>query len=249
MKLGLTLSGGFVKGVAHAGLLKALEYKGISPSFIAGSSAGALVGVLYCAGFSPDEIKKLSKTISWKKLVKPTFKGGIFSLEGLRNKLLNLLGDIEFRDLKIPFGLSVVNLKTLKPEFITEGKVVDWVIASCSASPVFVPCKIGRNYYVDGGIRNCLPAEMPKVFGCSINICSNVNILPPKFNPNSIVDVAVRVSFASIIENQEKRFQYCDILVNHEIEGSRFDFDNVEKFFEIGFENGLKAIERLEEVL
>jgi NTE family protein len=51
MKLGLTLSGGFVKGVAHAGLLKALEYKGISPSFIAGASAGALVGALYYAGF------------------------------------------------------------------------------------------------------------------------------------------------------------------------------------------------------
>jgi NTE family protein len=246
MKIGVTLSGGFVKGVAHAGLLKALEFKGISPSFIAGSSAGAVIGALYAAGYSPEEIKELAANLSWRDLVKPTFKGGVFSLSGLRDRLLQLVGDVDFKDLKIPFGLTVVNLKNLKPEFITEGKVVDYIVASCSISPLFAPYKIGKNYYADGGIRNCLPAEMPKVFGCTVNICSNVNLVSEKFNPSSMIDIAVRISLAGVIENQEKRYGYCDILVNHKIDGSLFDFDSVEIFFESGYKNGLRAIEDLE---
>lgn len=246
MKIGVTLSGGFVQGVAHAGLLKALEFKGISPSFIAGSSAGAVIGALYAAGYSPEEIKELAANLSWRDLVKPTFKGGVFSLSGLRDRLLQLIGDADFKDLKIPFGLTVVNLKTLKPEFVTEGKVVDYVVASCSIPPLFAPYKIGKNYYVDGGIRNCLPAEMPKVFGCTVNICSNVNLVSEEFDPSSMIDVAIRISLAGVIENQEKRHGYCDILVNHKIDGSLFDFKSVEIFFESGYKNGLRAIEDLE---
>ncbi|ADY73814.1 Patatin [Desulfurobacterium thermolithotrophum DSM 11699] len=249
MKIGVTLSGGFIKGVAHAGLLKALEYKGISPSFIAGSSSGAAIGVLYAAGYSPDKIRELSLDLNWRKLTKPSFKGGLFSLSGLRAKLKELIGDIDFKDLKIPFGLTVVNLKTLKVEFITEGKVIDYVVASCSIPPIFTPYQIGKNYYIDGGIRNCLPAEMVKASGCRINICSNVNEISEKFEPSSIKDVSLRVSFASILENQEMRYKYCDVLVNHCFEQFSFDFENIEEIFELGYKNGLKAFEEIEDWL
>lgn len=246
MKIGVTLSGGFVHGIVHAGLLNALEFKGVSPSFVAGSSAGAVVGALYSAGYSPEKIKDFALSVSWKTLTKLSLRGGLFSLSGLRDKLLQLIGNVEFRDLKIPFGVTVVNLKTLKEEFITEGKVVDYVVASCSIPPLFSPYKIGKNYYVDGGIRNCLPAELPKAFGCKINLCSNVNVIVEKFNPTSMVDVATRVSQASIIENQEKRYSYCDILVNHKTDASLFNFRNVENLFELGYKNGLKALEKME---
>ena len=54
--LGLVLSGGGARGVAHAGVLKALTEHGIRPDCIAGSSSGALVGALYAAGYSPEEM-------------------------------------------------------------------------------------------------------------------------------------------------------------------------------------------------
>ncbi|TCK03394.1 patatin-like phospholipase family protein [Phorcysia thermohydrogeniphila] len=243
MKVGVTLSGGFVKGVAHAGFLKALEFKGISPSFVAGTSTGALIGVLYCAGYSPDEIKEIALSLSWKNIVRPSLKGGLFSLAGLRKKLLDLIGDLSFSELKIPLGLTVVNLKTLKVEFVTEGKVVDYVVASCSIPPLFSPYRVGSDYYIDGGIRNSMPAEMVKAYGCKINICSNVNVARREFNHESLVDVTVRAILASVLENQERRCGYCDIFVDHDIEGSMFDFARVADFFEQGFKNGLSALE------
>jgi NTE family protein len=246
MKVGVTLSGGFVKGVAHAGFLKALEFKGVSPSFVAGTSAGALIGALYCAGYSPDEIKEFALSLSWKDIVRPSLRGGFFNLAGLRKKLLDLIGDLSFSELRIPFGLTVVNLKTLKVDFITEGKVVDYVIASCSIPPLFSPHKIENDYYIDGGIRNSMPAEMVKAYGCKINICSNVNIAQRKFNHESLIDVTVRVILASVLENQERRYGYCDMIVNHNIEGSMFDFKKVADFFEQGFKKGLSALESSE---
>lgn len=56
-KVGLVLSGGGATGLAHIGVLKALEEKGIPIDYITGTSAGALVGSLYASGFSPDEIE------------------------------------------------------------------------------------------------------------------------------------------------------------------------------------------------
>jgi len=246
MKVGVTLSGGFVKGVAHAGFLKALEFKGVSPSFVSGTSAGALVGALYCAGYSPDEIREFALSLSWKDIVRPSLKGGLFSLSGLKKKLVDLIGDLTFSELKIPFGLTVVNLRTLKLEFVTEGKVVDYVVASCSIPPLFTPYKVGNNYYIDGGIRNSMPAEIVKAYGCKINICSNVNVPQRGFDHESLVDVTTRVILASVLENQERRCGYCDILVNHNIEGSIFDFGKVDEFFERGFKEGLSALESSE---
>ena len=243
MKIGVTLSGGFVKGTAHIGFLKALEYKGFAPSFVCGSSAGAVVGVLYCAGYSPDEILEIAKSVSWRKLASPSFRGGLFKLDGLYRELKRLVGDIDIRELKIPFGLAVVNLKTLRVEFKKEGSAPDFVTASSSIPSLFSPWEVNDKYYVDGGIRNCLPAEMAKAEGVEVNICSNVNTGITEFNPNSLVNVSLRTSLASVMENQERRFPYCDIIVNHRKSESPFDFDLIDEFVESAFNDTLKVLE------
>ena len=243
MRIGVTLSGGFVKGAAHIGFLKALEYKGLAPSFVCGSSAGAVVGVLYCAGFSPDKILEIAKNISWRKLASPSFKGGFFKLEGLYRKLKELIGDVDIKELKIPFGLVVVNLKTLRTEFKREGKASELVTASCSIPPLFSPWKVGGNYYIDGGIRNCLPAEMAKAEGVELNICSNVNTCPEEFSPGSLLNTGLRASLAGVIENQERRLPYCDIIVNHRTTENPFDFEAVEEIAETAYSETLKVLE------
>ena len=56
MKLGLALSGGGIKGLAHAGVIKALEENGIKIDIIGGTSAGSMISTLYAIGYTPDEI-------------------------------------------------------------------------------------------------------------------------------------------------------------------------------------------------
>ncbi|RUM91516.1 MAG: patatin [Thermovibrio sp.] len=246
MKIGVTLSGGFVKGAAHIGFLKALEYKGLSPSYISGSSAGALVGFLYAYGMPLKEMERLGKKISWRKLARPNLKGGFFSLDGLYNFLTDLTGNPDISELKIPFAVTVVNLKTLKLEVKTEGSSADFVTASCSAPPIFSPWRIGNNYYVDGGLRNCLPAEVTRSMGAEVNICSNVNFPSREFNPKSLLEVTYRSSLSSIIENQESRLKYCDIVINHKIDSSPFDFSELEKLVDLGFRSTLSQIGEIE---
>jgi NTE family protein len=245
MKIGITLSGGFVKSLAHAGLLKAIDEYGLEIGAISGASSGSLIAALYAFGISPDELLDISRDLNWRKLAKPYLKGGLFKLDGLKNLLIDITGNINLEDLKIPIAISVVNLRTLKPQFFTEGPLADCVIASCPIPPLFAPWKIGEDYFVDGGIRNCLPAEFPKAAGCEINICSNVNVASEEFDPQSLKDVSIRVGIAQIIENQEKREYYCDKLIDHKLTGSAYDFEMVEEFFRKGYENGLKIAKEI----
>src|SRR3989339_1632789 len=78
-KLGLTLSGGGVKGFAHAGALMAMEEFGLKPDVISGTSAGAIVGALYSSGQSPDDIRKIFKAKYFNSFVELTIpKRGLF---------------------------------------------------------------------------------------------------------------------------------------------------------------------------
>jgi len=247
MRIGVALSGGFVKGVAHIGFLEALEEKGLVPAVVAGSSAGALVGAFYCAGFSPKEILKIAKETRWRDLARPCLRGGIFKLNGLREKLKSLLGEITFSELKIPLIVTALNLTTLEVEFFSDGYLLDPLVASCSAPPLFAPIKIENFYYADGGIRNCLPAEAAKSFGCNVVICSNANTPTKTFNPHSITDVSLRASLAGILENQASRLKYCNIVISYEFSSSQFDFSQVENFYQEGYKKTktlLKEVER-----
>ncbi|OMH40116.1 patatin-like phospholipase family protein [Desulfurobacterium indicum] len=248
-KIGIALSGGFLRGVAHAGFLKGLEQKGICPAAISGASAGSIIGALYAYGYSPDKIIEIARSLNWKQLATPSFKGGLFKLTKLKHKLEEFIGDTDIKEFKIPFALTVVDLKTLKVKFVTEGRASDWIVASCSIPPLFAPWKIDGNYYIDGGIRNAMPAEFPKVFGCDIVIGSSVHFVNPEYNPNSLADVALRSAMAQVLENQQYREHFCDIVVNHFLPGSPFDFKNVENFFKTGYENGLKTAEEIKKWL
>ena len=245
-KIGVTLSGGFVKGAAHIGFLKALEYKGLSPSFIAGASAGSVVGLLYACGIPLEKIEEIGRELSWKKLATPSLKGGLFKLDGLHKILRELTGNPDLRELKIPFAVVVVNLKTLKVEVKREGPAVDFVVASCSLPPLFSPWKVGNKYYFDGGVRNCLPAEVTKSSGVDLNVCSNVNTYTElkNYNPQSIANVTMRASLANVIENQSWRLNYCDIIVNHSIPYNPLDFSKVEEIVKAGFEETIREIEK-----
>ena len=73
IKIGLALSGGGAKGLAHIGVLKALEELHIKPDYITGTSMGAVVGALYSIGYTPDQIEAILSQNDWDSFVNGTF--------------------------------------------------------------------------------------------------------------------------------------------------------------------------------
>lgn len=68
-KIGLVLSGGGAKGMAHVGVIRAMEKAGIRPDFVVGTSMGSVVGGLYAMGYSADELEQIIRSINWDLII------------------------------------------------------------------------------------------------------------------------------------------------------------------------------------
>jgi NTE family protein len=245
-KIGITLSGGGAKGVAHIGVLQALESAGIFPEIISGCSAGAMVGALYAAGYSPRDIYKLIEHRSLYSIIKMGLPNkGMMELGYFKKILTENIEHDSFEKLNIPFYCVVTNLNTGEYEIASEGKLIDYVMASQSIPLVFKPQKIGDSLYVDGGVLNNLPVE-PIRGQCEILIGVNVSPVSYTDKLNNMSDVGFRVLNLSIKLNMEKRIQLCDYLIEPKTEDfSIFDINKSKIIYDAGYEAALPVAEML----
>jgi len=140
MKIGLALSGGAARGIAHIGVLQYLEERNIKPCCIAGTSAGSIVGAYYCSGRSISEIKSIVSEMSWKDLFKLTIpRKGLIKISRFLAMLEEQLGDTTFDQLKIPLIVNAVDLISGEEVLFTEGSVARAVAASCAIPGIFTP--------------------------------------------------------------------------------------------------------------
>lgn len=236
-KIGIALGGGGSRGFAHMGVLQALNEKGIYPEVVSGTSAGAIVGAFYCAGFSPMDIYKLLKSKKFSDLSKmhiPT--DGLFSLDNLRSVLEKNIKQPNFEDLILPFYSCVANLNTGKAEYINSGPLHIMVQASASIPVIFSPVKINNTYYVDGGLCDNLPVR-PLVRQCE-NIIG-VNIFPSEkiIKIENLFQVATRTFQISLDNNIKYNRSKCTVYIEpqdvskyHMLEAKYQD-----EMFEIGY--------------
>ncbi|WP_439184662.1 patatin-like phospholipase family protein [Carboxylicivirga taeanensis] len=245
-KTGLALGGGGAKGFAHIGVIKALEEYNIEIHTVAGTSMGAIIGVLSCAGFSGIEIHnmlKKEKVWSWFNI--DLLKGGLVSLKGIKERLKAYIGHEEFSKLKKPFCITASNLNTGKVKVVSDdSRLFDWVIASCSVPVAFTPTVIDSHTYVDGGLFMNLPAE-PLMFECDTVIGSSVLADQKIEQFKSTRDIAERVFRLSIIQNQRLSKLHCDFYIEIKKlnEYSMWDFSKFEEIVELGYTATKKHIE------
>lgn len=160
--LGIVLSGGGTRGMAHIGLLQALKENGIQPDYIAGASAGALVGAMYAAGCTPEQSLELftnTPLFSWTNYNLTRWKPGLFDTEKYRKYFLRFLPDDSFEALQTPLFVSVTDVCTGRPVLMNSGPIIRVLSASAAVPPVFSPVLIDGTYYADGGIMNNFPIE------------------------------------------------------------------------------------------
>ena len=242
-QIGLALSGGGALGFAHIGAIQALEEHGVKPDFISGSSMGAIIGAIYCAGYSPAKIMRIiqaEKLYKLDKLMSPNLnfkQKGLSSHATLRATLKELIPHDCFDSLEIPFAVCVTNITSGTYEYYYSGKgIVEYVVASASIPGVFDPVVIKNTTYVDGGVLNNLPAEILHQKGCDYII--GVDVLP--FLPvekKSILDITLWSIRLMQHSNTQNGIKYCNWLIeSNAIEKyNEFEFDKYKEIYQYGY--------------
>src|SRR6185503_18146665 len=140
-KIGLALSGGAARGMAHVGVLRALLENDIRIDCIAGTSAGSIVGGAYASGMSVDQIAEFGRTLRWRDIGRVTMSRlGVQSNERLEQYLRARMPVTKFEELKIPFAAVATDLATGEAVVMKdEGDVPFAIRASCTIPGWYVP--------------------------------------------------------------------------------------------------------------
>jgi NTE family protein len=178
-KIGLALSGGAARGLAHIGVLEVLHRKGIPIDIIAGTSAGAVIGAIYAWNQDIRLIKEHALDANWKRmapLIDPSFpKTGFIKGKKIKDFLSTYVGgNKKFSDLKIPFACVATDIDTGEEVVIDSGSVPEALRASISIPAIFTTVKREGRYLVDGGLTTPLPVNVVKRMGADFVIAVNV---------------------------------------------------------------------------
>lgn len=242
--VGLALSGGGIRGVAHLGVIQALTDHGIRFSHISGTSAGAIAAAFTAAGFAPKEVLNIIKETRLLKLLRPAFgSAGLVSILNARFLIEKYIPHNSFKELKTRVTISAVDLGSGKLVYFTEGDLDIAVLASCCLPGIFRPIVINGRMYVDGGILNNFPVE-PLVGNCDVIIGSSCNHLPEITEIKSFGNLIDRAAMIAINSNLDIHKNLCDFIIEpHGLGGyGIFDTNAADEIFMIGYEEGLKTI-------
>ena len=174
-KISLALDSGSAKGMAHIGVIEELEEKGYKITAIAGTSMGAVVAAYYSLSkldILKNRLLSLNKKSTFSTL-DFTISGGFIAGKKLMQAFEEHLGDLEFKDTKIPLYIVATNLDTGKEHIFSEGKILHAIRASISVPGVMRPYFYNGNYFVDGAVTNPLPVDILHNKKCSIILMFN----------------------------------------------------------------------------
>lgn len=251
--IGLVLSGGGTKGLAHAGVLKFLEEKNIKPTEIAGTSAGSIVGALYSWGKTPEEILHFFQSIYFFHWRHFTFsKPGLIDSVSFKNYFTSIFKNALISDLKIPIHITATDMIKGKIKiFNPNTKIVDALLASSSFPGVMSPYFIDDDLYSDGGILNHFPTDILQgrcdtIIGVYVSPIQKIEAK----DLNSIKAVTTRAFDLLSANNTMQKFLLCDWVIEPEELGAYGTFETskivMEKIFNIGYEAAKKSYESLD---
>lgn len=253
LNTGIVLSGGGIKGMAHLGLIKALQEHEINFNCIAGSSAGALTGALIAAGYSPEESLEFFKSVPiFSIYYYSTSKPGILDSEKFRPVFEKYFPDDAFEMLQSPLVVTTTNLEIGTWHFHHSGPLINVLLASASLPPVFSPMLIDGVMHADGGIMNNFPLE-PLQENCNFIIGSYVHPVSviKGSDVKSSVGVAMRaldLSRFAIVQPKLERCQFLFAPPAVEAIGM-LDRRAIDKAFNIGYEYACAEMPKLQRLL
>lgn len=277
MKLGIALSGGGIRGIAHAGVLKALEDNGIKIDIIGGTSSGSMIAMLYASGYSPYHIyrlfKKYSKDIveiNTKPIIKNYMLNKRITLKGLKtgnsvervfNEVINKQGIYNMKDIKMPVVVPTVDLMDCKEyiftnnppqkedKYITDISVGKAIRASSSFSAVFSPCEYKEHAFIDGGALDNIPVEEVRKQGADVVI--GVKFNSDEITPDSnIMDMTMKTIDIMGTKISEENLQQADFVLNvYTDKTGLLDTQKLDSCYKYGYNAVIENLNKIKEII
>ncbi|MEG1685325.1 MAG: patatin-like phospholipase family protein [Bacteroides sp.] len=246
-KIGYALSGGFIKGFAHLGVMQALLEHDIKPDIISGVSAGALAGAFYADGNEPHQVveyfikHKFTDLTSWARAT-----SGLFKLDDFIDFLNANLKAKRIEDLKLPLIITATDLDHGKSIQFRHGKLAERVAASCCMPVMFSPVVINGVNYVDGGVFKNLPVSTIRK-ECEKIIAINVSPIVAEQYKKNVLNIAMRSYHFMFRANTFPDRENCDMLIEpYGLRGySNRELEKSDEIFEQGYKVGNEIIAKL----
>jgi len=252
-RLGIVLSGGGSRGLAHAGVLKALAEHGIEPDCIAGTSAGALVGALHASGRDSAEILKFFDDVHPFRFSRLALnKPGVIDSEKLLGSFQQWFPDDSFEALQRPLFVTGTDLVSGRLEIWSSGPLVRPLLASSTVPFVISPTRVGDRLFVDGGIVNNFPVE--PLFGlCDtiLGVYATPLSMPAEGELASTFAVTQRALEIGMYHASKRKFHHADLVVSplDLARFSTFDTRRHAEVIEIGHRAALDQMDAIRAIL
>lgn len=237
--LGLALSGGGARGIAHLGVLAALDELRLPVARLAGVSSGAIASVFYAAGFPPREILRLLLATNVFRLTRPAFsRFGLLHLDAVAQLLARHLGaTLTFEHLSRPLTLVATDLMAGESVYFSEGPLLPALLASSAVPIVYRPVEYQGRQLVDGGLLNNLPVE-PLLGHAGVRVVGvHCNPINPEARIPNFRRLVERTLHLAINANTAARKSQCDLLLEPpELRHYRpLSYKRGPELFEIGY--------------
>lgn len=238
IKLGLAFGGGGGLGAAHIGVIKAFEELGITFDFVAGTSAGSLVGALYASGVDSSRMIEIAKGLKVKDIRNSSFILKPSTAENIENILNDIWGkELVFSELKIPFTAVCTDMKTGEEARLDFGSVAKAVAGSCAVPGIFKPVEHGDMHLVDGGLRNNLPTDVVLDMGANVVIAVELNhsrgFGTPSLNMVKVLTSSLGIMMASSVA---PKLKLADIVLQPNMKNfKKTNLDNIDDRIALGY--------------
>lgn len=254
--LGLALGSGGARGIAHIGILVALEEAGIKPDFVTGCSIGAVVGGCYCSGISAHEIRDIALRLRTRDIVDicPSLisRKSLLRSKKVEDLLFEYLGNIRIEDMPVPFRCLATDLISGGLHIFDKGKATLAVQASCAIPGVFRPVELDDMLLVDGGCLCRVPVKTVKDMGADVVVAVDVlsNVSQPIEKVGNVLSLLLRVFDLMDANQTDMRNQIeggiANIVIKPVIDSvSQYSVKNLDKIYEVGYSLGKKYVDKI----
>jgi len=263
----LVLSGGGLKGLAHIGVLRALEERHLVPSLVVGSSIGSLIAAAWAAGVPTPKMEARARLVrrrdvfqvaradvAFRRLLAPA----LYRREPLQELIDYLVGNVTFNDLPRRLLINTVDLHSGMQVMwglpgLRSTRVADAVAASCALPGIFPPMEINGRAYVDGAVVENLPVRMAASLGqgpiLAINVAAT-SVLRSEVETRGFAATYIRgleIVMQTQIEAQLRDWKGPPlVLVQPRVEHiSMFAFDKTAELIEAGYRAAASTLDQL----